>query len=301
MNTKKWLVCLLIALLAAMPIAYVIGLAEDVATGETTQSEPTPSEPTAAPTDEPTTAPTDAPTAEPTAAPTDAPTTAPTARPTAKPTTKPTDEPTTEPSAEPTAEPTAAPTTDNTTNTTNTTTKKTTSTVVTATAPVTLPATLMPETMSDAVSVVSTLMDKIAEIETDPNATIAIAGTKEILTGDEFTRMSTLPAKEQLMVTLMSIGMEDLVKTATASLGIELSADCQALMSDISSRMANMTDAEKAQLNALLATYFPYTMIQVGGVMVPCFTIELDVEVNGTVTTQIFSFYQAPTGEWVLQ
>ena len=149
--------------------------------------------------------------------------------------------------------------------------------------------------------VVSNLFNAIdnAQLQ-NRNAVIHIVGAEQLLTQEEYTSLNTLTPKEQILVTLASIGLDDVVESAIAALETPLSASGSALIEEITARMIASTPEERAAIEETLATYFPIEEIEIDGVTVTYFVIELSIEIDGVETIQRFGFRQDDDGNWVL-
>ena len=275
--------------------------------------------PTPIPTATPTPVPTATPTAEPTAVPTAEPTAVPTAEPTAVPTAVPTAEPTVVPTAVPTAEPTAVPTAEPTAEPTAKPTAKPTSTPVVTPTPVPMP-TVEPldpiidyedveetEVVHGVVAtepqrIVTTLVTAIEQIGLEnvgKETSIEIRNVEKVITETEKVVFDTLPAKEQVLVLLSSIGYETEVASALSSMDMTLSEDAVALTASIQERLANASEEEKAAFEQMLTDSFPVETITIDGVEYEYFVIELIVDIDGDVHVERYGFRFDENGEWI--
>ena len=251
--------------------------------------------------------PTPVPTATPTPVPTATPTAVPTAVPTAEPTAVPTAEPTVEPTAEPTATPTAAPTT------------RPTSTPVVTPTPVPMPTVEpldpiidyedVPETevvhgvvATEPQRIAVTMVTAIEQIELEnagKETAIAIRNVDKVITESEKAVFDTLPAKEQVLVLLSSIGYETEVSDALSSMDMALSEDAVALTATIQERLANASEEEREAFEQMLTESFPVETITIDGIDYEYFVIELIIEVEGDVHVERYGFRFDENGEWI--
>ena len=252
------------------------------------EPEPTPApttEPTATPTAEPTPTPTPAPTAEPTATPTAEPTATPTAEPTATPTVAPTQEP--DPDFEPTTRP-------------NRTPAPTAKPVVTP-VPTAVP-TLAPTAEPTKKPIVETLFEAVTEAEAEgKDVEVEIVGAQEVMTQEEYTELKTLSAQEQVLVTLKSVGLDEVVQAAVSAMNVTVSNEASSLMDKVGTRVEKMTAEEKTAYEDKLAEYFPVTERVIGGVTVRTFTIDMKIVVDGYERVERYQFYLDENGEWIFE
>lgn len=158
----------------------------------------------------------------------------------------------------------------------------------------TAPAVVVPPVVSNLFSAIENAQLKNA------NAVVHVVGTEELFTKDEYTHLTKLAPKEQILVTLASIGLRDVVESAIAALGTPLSTEGSELIEEITTRMTAATPEERAAIEEILSTYFPIEEIEIDGVKVTYFIIELSVEVDGEETIQRFGFRQDEEGNWIL-
>ena len=241
--------------------------------------DPTP-EPTPVPTPEPTPAPTPVPTPEPTPAPTPEPEPAPTPEP--------------EPDPEPEPEPVVKkPSVKNETDTQFVPTPEPTATPEPSYAPT---------VVTESQPLVETLI-AVAELVEQEGAEvhIEVVGAAEVMPEEEHQQLKALPVQEQLLITLSSIGFDEVVESAAASMNLTLSDDAQALRTQINTRMENLTPEETVELQEKLATYFPVQQVRSGdGQVHTYFILELSIEVDGVARIERYGFrLDEETGEWI--
>lgn len=185
------------------------------------------------------------PTAAPTAAPTDKPTDEPTVRPTNTPTVVPTQHPTGYPTPQPTARPywpaggsypTSAP--------------QTSGSSSRRTAPKTSTA-YAAQNAANADTAANTISLMQSE-----GARVEVMGAKGILTDAEYTALSTLPATEQVLVTLIAAGYSDVAYGMMQSMGMTLSPEMTALVQQVAQRVHAMTQTERNALTETLEDLF---------------------------------------------
>ena len=137
-------------------------------------------------------------------------------------------------------------------------------------------------------------------LKADAEAQIEIVGAKEIMTEEEYAKLTALTAQEQLLVTLQSIGMGDAVEAALKAMKVELSEDAQALVGEIAERMAAMSEEEVAALQEKLAENFPVETVEENGETYEYFVIELQITSGEDVTVQRYGFrYDEKLAQWV--
>ena len=150
--------------------------------------------------------------------------------------------------------------------------------------------------------VVSAMLEAVDDALLESQAAdVAVIGVQEIVTAAEYSRLRALPLREQMLVTLSAIGLDDMLTDTVSTLRIKVSDDAQSLMDDIAARLGTMTAQERAEFNALLEAYFPVTERVSGGVTVRCFTIELQVVVSDFARVERYQFYLDADGRWILE
>ncbi|MDO5378859.1 MAG: hypothetical protein Q4G52_11050, partial [Clostridia bacterium] len=192
---------------------------------------------------------------------------------------------------EPTPGPTAKPTQDTDTTFVPTPRPQTNTAVEPTVEPTATPA---PQAMVD------TLLEAVLEAQAEGSeVTVEVVGAAEIMTEEEYTALKALPAQEQILVTLASIGFEDVVEAAMKALNVTLSDGAQALVQQVSARMAAVSDEERAAIEEKLAQYFPVEEVVVDGVKTSYFVIDLRIEVDGVVRVERYGFRLDENGEWI--
>ncbi|MGN0776278.1 MAG: hypothetical protein ACI4MM_06330 [Candidatus Ventricola sp.] len=149
------------------------------------------------------------------------------------------------------------------------------------------------------------MIEKLAETVAEAEASgkevnIEVVGAQQVMTETEYTQLKTLPVQEQILVTLASIGFEDVVSAAVETMNnVELSQEAQSLMETVSTRLNAASAEDRAQMEEKLAEYFPMREIEVDGVTYPYFVMELQIEVDGVMTVQRYGFRMDENGEWI--
>ena len=154
-----------------------------------------------------------------------------------------------------------------------------------------------------APEMVSTLLDTIAQAEAEGSeVTVEVVGAQEVFSETEYEQLKTLPAQEQMLVTLASIGLEDVVQSALASMNVTLSEEAEALTAQVAERFAAMGEEERAQVEEKLAQLFPKTQVTVGEKTYEYFVIDLQITVDGMVRVERYGFrYDEELGQWVFE
>lgn len=217
--------------------------------------------------------------------PTPTPTPTPTPAPTAEPTVAPTQEP--DPDFEPTSRP-------------NRTPVPTVKPVVTA-VPTAVP-TIAPTAEPTKKPIVETLFEAVTEAEAEgKDVEVEIVGAQEVMTQEEYTELKTLSAQEQVLVTLKSVGLDEVVQAAVTAMNVKVSNEASSLMDKVGTRVEKMTAEEKTAYEDKLAEYFPVTERVIGGVTVRTFTIDMKIVVDGYERVERYQFYLDENGEWVFE
>ena len=150
--------------------------------------------------------------------------------------------------------------------------------------------------------VVSALLEAVdgALLESRTADTVVL-GTQEIMTAAEYSTLRALTPREQMLVTLSAIGLDDAVTDAVRTMRLKLSDDAQKLMDDIAARIGSMTAQERAEFEQLLGEYFPVTDRISGGMRVRCFTIDLQTVVGDFARVERYQFYLDTDGQWIFE
>ncbi|MDO5376762.1 MAG: hypothetical protein Q4G52_00370, partial [Clostridia bacterium] len=160
--------------------------------------------------------------------------------------------------------------------------------------------TVEPTAEPTAAPMVSTLLSAVAEAEAEGSTVnIEVVGAQEIMTETEYAALRELPAQEQILVTLASIGFADVVEAATKALDVTLSEAAQTLAAQVTERMAAVSEEERAAVEEKLAQYFPVEEIEIDGVKTSYFVIDLRIEVDGVVRVERYGFRLDENGEWI--
>ena len=154
-----------------------------------------------------------------------------------------------------------------------------------------------------APEMVSTLLDTIAQAEAEGSeVTVEVVGAQEVFSETEYEQLKTLPAQEQMLVTLASIGLEDVVQSALASMNVTLSEEAEALTAQVAERFAAMGEEERVQVEEKLEQLFPKTQVTVGEKTYEYFVIDLQITVDGMVRVERYGFrYDEELGQWVFE
>lgn len=78
-----------------------------------------------------------------------------------------------------------------------------------------------------------------------------------------------------MLVTLASIGLQDVVESALAAMNMTFSEEAASLTAQVSERFAAMNAQERTQLEETLTEYFPKAKVTVGGVTREYFVVDL--------------------------
>ena len=203
------------------------------------------------------------------------------------PTVKPTPAPTATPEPDIDYEPTSRP-------------NRTPAPVVTPVA--TAAPTVAPTPEPERKPIVETLFEAIVEAEAEgKEVEVEIVGAQEVMTQEEYTELRTLTAQEQVLVTLKTVGLDEVVQAAVAAMNVTVSGEAQSLMDKVGARQETMTAEERTAYEDKLAEYFPMTERVIDGVTVRTFTIDMKVVVDGYERVERYQFYLDENGEWVFE
>ena len=150
---------------------------------------------------------------------------------------------------------------------------------------------------------VETLVTVIETIETEAAAEgktveISIVNVDKVLVEEEHEVMTQLKVVEQMMVMLKVMGFEAEVESALTEMEMELSEEAIALGEEIAKRIAEMTEEELAEFQALIAEMFEaLTETEDGEEKEIIF--QLKVEIDGVETYEAYSFKMVED-QWVL-
>ncbi len=160
----------------------------------------------------------------------------------------------------------------------------------------------MSEAAAAAAPMVSALLGAIAEVETEGDeVAVEVVAAQEVMTETEYTTLKTLPLQEQILVTLASVGFEDVLEAATKAMNVELSEDAQTLVTQVTERMAAVPEEERTTVEEKLAQYFPVEEIEVDGVKTSYFVMDLKIMVDGVERVERYGFRLDENGEWIFE
>lgn len=158
-----------------------------------------------------------------------------------------------------------------------------------------------PAPVPESQPMVQTLMAVVESAEQQgEQVSIEIVGAAEIMEAEEHAQLKALPVQEQILVTLSSIGFDEVVEAAAAAMNLTLSGEAQALREQINARISSLTQEESEQLQEKLTAYFPVEEITANGETYAYFVIELRIEVDGAARIERYGFrLDDETGEWI--
>ena len=113
------------------------------------------------------------------------------------------------------------------------------------------------------------------------------AGKYDKFDAAEMTQFESLGASDCLMVLLAVLGNSDFLQVELYN----MSPGAKALAEEITTRINNMTDAEKAEFNKQIRTIFNLQKVLVDGPEVDGISIELTITKDGKETKERYSFY----------
>ena len=150
--------------------------------------------------------------------------------------------------------------------------------------------------------IVETLFEAVTEAEAEgKDVEVEIVGAQEVMTQEEYTELKTLSAQEQVLVTLKSVGLDEVVQAAVSAMNVTVSNEASSLMDKVGTRVEKMTAEEKTAYEDKLAEYFPVTERVIGGVTVRTFTIDMKIVVDGYERVERYQFYLDENGEWIFE
>ena len=119
-------------------------------------------------------------------------------------------------------------------------------------------------------------------------------GTEEIFSDKEYAEVTKLPLQEQILVTLSSVGCDQIAQSIINSLNLTLSSKANELTAQLGST-EKLTARECEQK---LAETFPAYQVKVNGVTYRFYV--MTALVNGVTQNYHFGFRLDENGEWVL-
>ena len=148
---------------------------------------------------------------------------------------------------------------------------------------------------------VQTLMGAAqAAQEQGAQVSVEIVGAIEVMPAEEYAAMKTLSVQEQILVTLSSIGFDEVVKAASSSMNLTFSQQAQTLREQINARTSKLTEEGSEALREQIAEYFPIEEITAEGPTYSYFVIELRIEVDGVPRIERYGFrLDEESGEWI--
>ena len=235
------------------------------------------------------------PTEEPTPKPTEEPTLKPTEEPTPKPTEEPTPKPTEEPTPKPTAKPTARPTA----------TPAPTATIAPTVTPTIAPTATPipnPEAAKDTIKAFEAMaeMEEVVKTtETNTTTIVEVVGAKEAMEETEYVKLQELSVQEQILVTLSSVGCEDVMQSLVQVMNIALSEKADELVTQMRSRMEPTTLPGTAEeVEKKMAETFAAREMKIDGVSYRFYIMEVNLKTDGQKRSVYFGFHLDEKGQW---
>ena len=138
-----------------------------------------------------------------------------------------------------------------------------------------------PETPGELLESIGQAVDEGAGVRVD------VVGAQDMLTQEEYEALKSLPAKEQLLVTLAYVEWGAQAEGALSSLDVPLSEQAASLMEQIAARLDALTPEERAAQQERLSQLFPAgEEEEADGTQRPYRSIDLRIDVDGTTYTQ---------------
>ena len=125
---------------------------------------------------------------------------------------------------------------------------------------------------------------------------VELLGMEEIFSDKEYAEVTKLPLQEQILVTLSSVGCDQIAQSIIHSLNLTLSSKANELTVQLGST-EKLTARECEQK---LAETFPAYQVKVNGVTYRFYVMTAQVKVNGVTQNYHFGFRLDENGEWVL-
>ena len=136
----------------------------------------------------------------------------------------------------------------------------------------------------------------IEEAETPVKA--QVRKLDQILTVQEVNRMDQVPAKEKMFAFLTVMGFEEAVNKSLDASNETLSDYTVKLISDIKTRVENMTAKEKSEFDEMMQELFPITTQIIDGKEYQWFQFEMEIEIDGKIVIERYGF-RLEDGEWI--
>ena len=222
-----------------------------------------------------------------------------TPKPTEEPTPKPTKEPTPKPTAKPTPKPTAKPTARPTATPAPTATIAPTATPTIAPTATPIPN---PEAAKDTIKAFEAMaeMEEVVKTtETNTTTIVEVVGAKEAMEETEYVKLQELSVQEQILVTLSSVGCEDVMQSLVQVMNIALSEKADELVTQMRIRMEPTTLPGTAEeVEKKMAETFAAREMKIDGVSYRFYIMEVNLKTDGQKRSVYFGFHLDEKGQW---
>lgn len=126
---------------------------------------------------------------------------------------------------------------------------------------------------------------------------VEVVGAKAVFTSEEHAALCTLPAAEQVLVTLIAAGYSDAAQEMMRSAGVALSDGAIALVQQVFQRFAAMSPDERAALQEIMDDLFLTEERTVNGAVCVSLTLTLRVRMGGVTATVSIDLEAVREGE----
>ena len=124
---------------------------------------------------------------------------------------------------------------------------------------------------------------------------VDIQNKEVVMNGSEIARFDTLSLEDRMLVMMAAMGLTDTAGDFRSS----MSDEARALAADIDTRVAAMTDSQRAARMDEVNVFFPPRLVTVNGVTYEGVGIVLIINANGNKSYERYTFYDA-NGVWKL-
>lgn len=145
------------------------------------------------------------------------------------------------------------------------------------------------------------LEELVKTTETTQNTTtiVEVVGAKEAMEKTEYVKLQELSVQEQILVTLSSVGCEDVMQSLVQVMNIALSEKADELVTQMRSRIEPTTlsgtvkEAEKK-----MAETFQTREMKIEGVSYRFYIMEVHLKTDGQKRSVYFGFHLDEKGQW---
>ena len=136
-------------------------------------------------------------------------------------------------------------------------------------------------------------------VEKETVTTIEVVGAKEAMEENEYVKLQELSVQEQILVTLSSVGCEEVMQSIVQVMNIAFSEKADELVTQVRSRIEpTEIPGTVEEVQKKMEETFPVHEMKIGGVSYRFYVMEVNVRTNGQKQSFYFGFHLDENGQW---